>query len=107
MFHKDSRQIINQKVGTDSTRHLGEEIGHYFGQWRFHVWGWTLLYKTQARQCHNAKQVNGIMVFGTKVWDSLEQSTRFCSERETSFPVALKCCPSRDPVVLNAQQEPH
>ena len=37
----------------------------------------------------------------------LEQSTRFCSERETSFPVALKCCPSRDPVVLKAQQEPH
>ena len=36
-----------------------------------------------------------------------EQSMRFCSERETSFPVALKCCPSRDPVVLKAQQEPH
>ena len=35
-----------------------------------------------------------------------EQSTRFCSERETSFPVALKCCPSRDPVALKAQQEP-
>ena len=36
-----------------------------------------------------------------------EQSIRFCSERETSFPVALKCCPSRDPVVLKAQHEPH
>ena len=38
---------------------------------------------------------------------SPEQSMRFCSESETSLPVALKCCPSRDPVVLNAQQEPH
>ena len=37
----------------------------------------------------------------------LEQSTRFCSESETNLPVALKCCPSREPVVLNAQQEPH
>ena len=36
-----------------------------------------------------------------------EQSTRFCSLRETSLPVALKCWPSREPVVLNAQQEPH
>ena len=38
--------------------------------------------------------------------DSLEQSTRFCSLRETSCPVALKCCPSREPVAEKAQQEP-
>ena len=37
----------------------------------------------------------------------LEQSTKFCSESETNFPVALKCCPSKDPVVENAQHEPH
>ena len=39
--------------------------------------------------------------------DSHEQSTRFCSLRETRFPVALKCCPSREPVAENAQQDPH
>lgn len=30
-----------------------------------------------------------------------------CSESDTSFPVALKCLPSREPVVPKAQQEPH
>ena len=35
-----------------------------------------------------------------------EQSTRFCSLRETSFPVFLKCCPSTDPVTLNDQDSP-
>ena len=35
------------------------------------------------------------------------QSIKFCSESDTSFPVLRKCCPSRDPVVLNDQQEPH
>ena len=35
-----------------------------------------------------------------------EQSTRFCSERETSLPVFLKCWPSSDPVEENAQHEP-
>ena len=40
-------------------------------------------------------------------YNVLEQSTRFCSERDTSLPVALKCCPSKEPVVLKAQQEPH
>lgn len=35
-----------------------------------------------------------------------EQSTRFCSLRETSFPVFLKCCPSTDPVTLNDQDLP-
>jgi len=36
-----------------------------------------------------------------------EQSTKFCSESETSLPVALKCCPSRAPVDEKAQHEPH
>jgi len=36
-----------------------------------------------------------------------EQSSRFCSLRETSFPVFLKCCPSSDPVALNAQELPN
>ena len=36
-----------------------------------------------------------------------EQSSRFCSLRETSFPVFLKCCPSSDPVTLNAQELPN
>ena len=36
-----------------------------------------------------------------------EQSSRFCSLRETSFPVFLKCCPSSDPVTLNAQDLPN
>lgn len=36
-----------------------------------------------------------------------EQSTRFCSLRDTIFPVFLKCWASRAPVVLKAQQEPH
>jgi len=29
----------------------------------------------------------------------VEQSTRFCSERETSFPVEIAWIPSTDPVV--------
>ena len=37
----------------------------------------------------------------------LQQSTRFCSDNETSLPVALKCWPSRAPVEEKAQQEPH
>ena len=37
----------------------------------------------------------------------VEQSTRFCSESDTSFPVFLKCCPSREPVAEKAQQDPH
>lgn len=37
----------------------------------------------------------------------LEQSTRFCSLSDTNLPDCLKCCPSRAPVVLKAQQEPH
>jgi hypothetical protein len=37
----------------------------------------------------------------------LEQSTKFCSESETSFPVALKCCPSSEPVDEKAQSEVH
>lgn len=41
------------------------------------------------------------------VANSPEQSIRFCSERDTSFPVALKCCPSSDPVALKDQQDPH
>ena len=36
-----------------------------------------------------------------------EQSSRFCSLRETSFPVFLKCCPSSDPVTLNGQELPN
>lgn len=36
-----------------------------------------------------------------------EQSTKFCSESETSFPVFRICCPSKEPVVLNDQQLPH
>ena len=32
---------------------------------------------------------------------------RFCSDRETSFPYFLKCCPSRDPVAEKDQQDPH
>ena len=35
-----------------------------------------------------------------------EQSTRFGSLRDTSFPVFLKCCPSTDPVTLNDQDSP-
>ena len=54
---------------------------------------------------HTHKQTNKQTNKQTK--NILEQSTRFCSLSETSFPVDLKCCPSRDPVVLNAQQEPH
>jgi len=36
-----------------------------------------------------------------------EQSTRFCSERETSLPVLRAWAPSSEPVVEKAQQEPH
>jgi len=36
-----------------------------------------------------------------------EQSTKFCSESETSCPVLAKCCPSSEPVAENAQHEPH
>ena len=35
-----------------------------------------------------------------------EQSRRFCSLNETSFPVLRKCWPSRAPVAEKAQQEP-
>ena len=35
------------------------------------------------------------------------QSTRFCSESDTSFLLFLKCWPSRDPVAENAQHDPH
>ena len=37
----------------------------------------------------------------------LLQSMRFCSERLTSFPVALWCIASRAPVVEKDQQDPH
>ena len=36
-----------------------------------------------------------------------EQSMRFFSESETSFPVFLKFCPSRAPVAENDQHDPH
>lgn len=37
---------------------------------------------------------------------AVEQSTRFCSLRDTSFPVFLNCWPSKAPVALKAQHEP-
>ena len=37
----------------------------------------------------------------------VEQSTKFCSEIETSCPDLAKCCPSSEPVVEKAQHEPH
>ena len=37
----------------------------------------------------------------------LLQSTRFCSERLTSLPVARWCMASRAPVVEKLQHEPH
>jgi len=36
-----------------------------------------------------------------------EQSTNCCSERETSFPVAIAFIPSKDPVDEKAQHDPH
>ena len=43
----------------------------------------------------------------THMVDVLEQSINCCSERETNFPLFRACCPSNDPVVENAQHEPH
>jgi len=37
----------------------------------------------------------------------VEQSTKFCSESETSFCALAKCCPSSAPVDEKAQHEPH
>ena len=37
----------------------------------------------------------------------LTQSTRFCSESETSLPVCFACCPSIETTVEKAQHEPH
>eukprot|EP00438_Fugacium_kawagutii_P017638 Skav235512 [mRNA] locus=scaffold625:622163:623961:- [translate_table: standard] len=36
-----------------------------------------------------------------------EQSTNCCSDKETNVPVAMAHAPSKAPVELNAQQEPH
>jgi len=36
-----------------------------------------------------------------------EQSIKFCSESETSLPVALNCWPSSEPVVEKAQPATH
>ena len=51
--------------------------------------------------------VSVLQLFCVKVPSGLEQSMRFFSDSETSFPVLLKCWPSREPVVEKAQQEPH
>ena len=40
-------------------------------------------------------------------WSTWSQSTKFCSLSDTNFLFFLKCWPSRLPVVLKAQQEPH
>lgn len=37
----------------------------------------------------------------------VEQSTNYYSENESNLPVAKKWAPSKDPVVENAQHEPH
>lgn len=37
----------------------------------------------------------------------LSQSTRYCSLRDSSWPVTIWLMPSMAPVVANAQQEPH
>jgi hypothetical protein len=39
--------------------------------------------------------------------DVREQSTKFCSESETSCDVLAKCWPSSEPVAEKAQHEPH
>lgn len=38
---------------------------------------------------------------------NLEHSTKFCSLSDTILPLFLNCWPSRAPVALKAQQEPH